>query len=189
MRACALLVGVSALLPSHMSIRAVRRRAADAGDEFRAVRRRAADDESQNFEVVGSQTVSLKSQFERALVLQRAGDLDGALDEYRAFIDAAEEHDVPPAAYAEVRGNVGALLLKRGDLAEASAELEESIALRDMATTRCNLAIIRMRQNDAAGAREHARAALRLGDESDSRTGTVARRILADVEVLEDQAK
>ena len=40
-----------------------------------------------------------------------------------------------------------------------------------------------------AGAREHARAALRLGDESDSRTGTVARRILADVEVLEDQAK
>ena len=71
---------------------------------------------------------------------------------------------------------------------EASAELEESIALRDMATTRCNLAIIRMRQNDAAGAREHARAALRLGDESDSRTETVARRILADVEVLEDQA-
>ena len=78
MRACALLVGVSALLPSHMSIRAVRRRAADAGDEFRAVRRRAADDESQNFEVVGSSTVSLKSQFERALVLQRAGDVDGA---------------------------------------------------------------------------------------------------------------
>ena len=74
MRACALLVGVSALLPSHMSIRAVRRRAADA----RAVRRRAADDESQNFEVVGSSTVSLKSQFERALVLQRAGDVDGA---------------------------------------------------------------------------------------------------------------
>ena len=118
-----------------------------------------------------------------------AGDLDGALDEYRAFIDAAEEHDVPPAAYAEVRGNVGALLLKRGDLAEAAAELEASIALRDLATTRCNLAIIRIRQSDAAGAREHARAALRLGDESDSRTGTVARRILADVEVLEDQAK
>ena len=105
------------------------------------------------------------------------------------FIDAAEEHKVPPAAYAEVRGNVGALLLKRGDLAEAAAELEASIALRDLATTRCNLAIIRIRQSDAAGAREHARAALRLGDESDSRTGTVARRILADVEVLEDQAK
>ena len=84
MRACALLVGVSALLPSHKY--------------NRAVRRRAADDESQNFEVVGSQTVSLKSQFERALVLQRAGDLDGALDEYRAFIDAAEEHEVPPGS-------------------------------------------------------------------------------------------
>ena len=111
------------------------------------------------------------------------------LEEYKAFINACEENDVPADAYAEVRGNVGALLLKRGDLAAAAAELEESIALRDMATTRCNLAIIRMRQNDAAGAREHARAALRLGDESDSRTGTVARRILADVEVLEDQAK
>ena len=111
------------------------------------------------------------------------------MEEYKAFINACEENDVPADAYAEVRGNVGALLLKRGDLAEASAELEESIALRDMATTRCNLAIIRMRQKDAAGAREHARAALRLGDESDSRTGTVARRILADVEVLEDQAK
>ena len=172
MRACALLVGATALLLPHRPSRTVRRRATD-----------------DNFEVVGSQTVSLKSQFERALVLQRAGDLDGALDEYKAFIDAAEEHDVPPAAYAEVRGNVGALLLKRGDLAEAAAELEASIALRDLATTRCNLAIIRIRQSDAAGAREHARAALRLGDESDSRTGTVARRILADVEVLEDQAK
>ena len=64
MPVCALLVGVAALLPSHMSIR--------------AVRRRAADDESQNYEVVGSSTVSLKSQFERALVLQRAGDVDGA---------------------------------------------------------------------------------------------------------------
>ena len=173
MHVCALVIGATALLLPHRPSRTVRLRA-------------AADDE---FEVVGSQTVSLKSQFERALVLQRAGDLDGALDEYKAFIDAAKEHDVPPAAYAEVRGNVGALLLKRGDLAEAAAELEASIALRDLATTRCNLAIIRIRQSDAAGAREHARAALRLGDESDSRTGTVARRILADVEVLEDQAK
>ena len=173
MRICALIGVAAALVTPQTPSRAVRRRAADTGDEF---------------EVVGSQTVSLKSQFERALVLQRAGDLDGALDEYKAFIDAAKSHDVPPAAYAEVRGNVGALLLKRGDLAEAAAELEASIALRDLATTRCNLAIIRMRQKDAAGAREHARAALRLGDESDSRTGTVARRILADVEVLEDQA-
>ena len=172
MHVCALVIGATALIPHRPS---------------RTVRLRAVSDDE--FEVVGSQTVSLKSQFERALVLQRAGDLDGALDEYKAFIDAAEEHKVPPAAYAEVRGNVGALLLKRGDLAEAAAELEASIALRDLATTRCNLAIIRIRQSDAAGAREHARAALRLGDESDSRTGTVARRILADVEVLEDQAK
>ena len=186
MRICALIGVAAALVTPQTPSRAVRRRAADTGDEFD--RRRAADT-GDEFEVVGSQTVSLKSQFERALVLQRAGDLDGALDEYKAFIDAAEEHNVPPAAYAEVRGNVGALLLKRGDLAEAAAELEASIALRDLATTRCNLAIIRIRQSDAAGAREHARAALRLGDESDSRTGTVARRILADVEVLEDQAK
>lgn len=149
----------------------------------------AIDDDGKSYEVVGSSTVSLKSQFERALVLQRAGDVDGALDEYRAFIDACEQNDVPAAAYAEVRGNVGALLLKRGDLEAASAELEESVALRDMATTRCNLAIVRMRQSDASGAREHARAALRLADESDDRTGMVARRVLSDVEVLEDTGK
>ena len=64
MHVCALLVGVTALIIPH--------------SPSRTVRLRAADDESQNFEVVGSQTVSLKSQFERALVLQRAGDVDGA---------------------------------------------------------------------------------------------------------------
>ena len=63
MHVCALVIGATALIPHRPS---------------RTVRRRAADDESQNFEVVGSSTVSLKSQFERALVLQRAGDVDGA---------------------------------------------------------------------------------------------------------------
>ena len=63
MLVCALVIGATALIPQRPS---------------RTVRLRAADDESQNFEVVGSSTVSLKSQFERALVLQRAGDVDGA---------------------------------------------------------------------------------------------------------------
>ena len=105
MRACALLVGVSALLPSHKSIR--------------AVRRRAADDESQNFEVVGSQTVSLKSQFERALVLQRAGDVAGALAAsllstaaspqrglYLAALGYAVVYGVSLAVYRRVLGDV-----------------------------------------------------------------------------------
>ena len=74
MHVCALVIGATALIP-HSPSRTVRLRAAD--DES-LVRLRAADDESQNFEVVGSSTVSLKSQFERALVLQRAGDVDGA---------------------------------------------------------------------------------------------------------------
>ena len=110
MHVCALVIGATALLLPHRPSRTVRRRATD-----------------DNFEVVGSQTVSLKSQFERALVLQRAGDLDGALDEYKAFIDAARVHEVPPAAYAEVRGNVGARLLNRGDLAEAIEEVRELV--------------------------------------------------------------
>ena len=94
MRICALIGVAAALVTPQTPSRAVRRRAADTGDEFD--RRRAADT-GDEFEVVGSQTVSLKSQFERALVLQRAGDLDGALDEYKAFIcllytsDAADE--------------------------------------------------------------------------------------------------
>ena len=65
MRFCALIGAAAALVAPHTL-------------SSRDVRRRAADDESQNFEVVGSSTVSLKSQFERALVLQRAGDVDGA---------------------------------------------------------------------------------------------------------------
>ena len=80
MHVCALVIGATALIP-HRPSRTVRRRAADDESQdrpSRTVRLRAADDESQNFEVVGSQTVSLKSQFERALVLQRAGDVDGA---------------------------------------------------------------------------------------------------------------
>ena len=81
MRFCALIGAAAALVAPHtLSSRDVRRRAADDESQdrpSRTVRLRAADDESQNFEVVGSSTVSLKSQFERALVLQRAGDVDG----------------------------------------------------------------------------------------------------------------
>ena len=103
MRICALIGVAAALVTPQTPSRAVRRRAADTGDEFD--RRRAADT-GDEFEVVGSQTVSLKSHQRQSTKERR---LDEALDEH-GLHRRGQEHDVPPAAYAEVRGNVGALL-------------------------------------------------------------------------------
>ena len=44
----------------------------------------------------------LQAVFERALGLQRAGDSDGALEQYGVFLEAARQFEVPARTYAEV---------------------------------------------------------------------------------------
>ena len=128
-----------------------------------------------------AETVSMKSMFERALVLQRAGDLDGAEEEYTNFLDCAKQQGVPPTATAEIYGNIGAIHLRRGDRAAAKESFEASLACTPLGTTHCNLAIIALQgDGDVVEARRHARAALHLGDGPQSTE--LAERILRDIE-------
>ena len=43
--------------------------------------------------------VPLNQIFQKAVVLQRSGDRDGALAQYKQFLKVAESHDVDPSLY------------------------------------------------------------------------------------------
>mmetsp|Transcript_14964 Transcript_14964/g.44689 ORF Transcript_14964/g.44689 Transcript_14964/m.44689 type:complete len:176 (-) Transcript_14964:45-572(-) len=124
---------------------------------------------------------SLKAVFERALVQQRMGDTEGALAEYEAFVDAAEQNDIPPRLYAEVLENIGACHLKLGDRKTAIRSWERALGVRDSPTARCNLAIAFLQSGRIDDARVHAEAATAGGDE---RAAELAARILADIDGL-----
>ena len=51
--------------------------------------------------------------FQRGLILQRSGQYTQALQEYKFFVKAAEQCDVPAAMYAEVHVNMGAVYLRQ----------------------------------------------------------------------------
>ena len=104
------------------------------------VRSRAADSDD-DFRLRSSETVSLKDMWDRALTLQRAGQLDEALDAYEDFLSAADQNGVPPASTAEALGNVGAIHLRRKDLPAARLSLEASLEHRELGSTLANLAI------------------------------------------------
>ena len=104
------------------------------------VRSRAADSDD-DFRLRSSETVSLKDMWDRALTLQRAGQLDEALDAYEDFLSAADQNGVPPASTAEALGNVGAIHLRRKALPAARASLEASLEHRELGSTLANLAI------------------------------------------------
>jgi len=46
--------------------------------------------------------VPLNQIFQKAVVLQRSGDRDGALDQYNQFLKVAESHDVDPSLYVSL---------------------------------------------------------------------------------------
>ena len=46
--------------------------------------------------------VPLNQIFQKAVVLQRSGDRDGALDQYKQFLKVAESHDVDPLLYVSL---------------------------------------------------------------------------------------
>jgi len=124
---------------------------------------------------------SLKAVFDRALVQQRMGDTEGALAEYQAFCDAAEQNDIPPRLYAEVLENIGACHLKLGDRKAAIRSWERAIGIRDSPTARCNLAIAFLQSGRIDDARVHAEAA---AAGVDKRAAELATRILADIDGL-----
>ena len=73
---------------------------------------------------------SLRSTFEAALVLQRAGDADAALERYELFLQAARSlgTQVPPESFAEVLVNMGTIHAKRGDVSRAKQLFSEALS-------------------------------------------------------------
>ena len=89
---------------------------------------------------------SLRSTFEAALVLQRAGDADAALERYELFLQAARSlgTQVPPESFAEVLVNMGTIHAKRGDVSRAKQLFSEALDAREMGTAHLNLALLEL---------------------------------------------
>ena len=100
--------------------------------------------------IICSETSSLEAIFLRALMLQRAGDKDGALDNYQIFLAAAKENEAPPDTYAEVLVNIGTIYAMRSDPVRAKQHFEEALQYRDIGSARVNLAVLLLQQVSAA---------------------------------------
>mmetsp|Transcript_25374 Transcript_25374/g.53111 ORF Transcript_25374/g.53111 Transcript_25374/m.53111 type:complete len:227 (-) Transcript_25374:3-683(-) len=75
----------------------------------------------------------LSETFQKAVVLQRAGDRTGALDAYQHFLKVAHAHDVDPMLYAEVHANMGAIYAMQGKEDRNSHNLELRLRARSKA--------------------------------------------------------
>ncbi len=137
--------------------------------------------------------------FQRGVVLQRSGDHEGALKEYKLFIKAAEGCGVSPNMFAEVHVNIGAVYFKDiQNEAKAKHHFELAIGYRPVGTAYVNLALIALRKGANVGssdpatgracleeARTHLEKAIELNDTEQSKTA--ATRLLEDVEAITKQ--
>jgi tetratricopeptide (TPR) repeat protein len=93
---------------------------------------------------------SLVLRFQRALVLQRAGEYDKALHEYQTFVKAAESCNVSAEMYAEVHVNMGAIYMKLKNWPEARHHFKRAIAHRDvLGNAHVNLALCLLAERQA----------------------------------------
>jgi len=139
----------------------------------------------------------LSSRFQRAVVLQRAGDHRSALTEYQTFIKAAESCDVSPELYAEVHVNMGAIYTKLKERNKAKQNFQKALFHRQLGSAHVNLALLaladgQMSRDPRDGisalreARMHCLKALEIDDDAHSTNG--ATRLLKDVENMLQQA-
>lgn len=143
----------------------------------------------------------LITSFERAVVLQRAGQHDEAMKEYEFFLQAAGQCQdvVEPRMYAEVYGNMGALHLKRREYAEAKASLETALRYRPkFGTAYINLAVVELQvaSRVQTTSQEQAKVAMdqiqqakeycqdALDCNSDPKSVTTAKKLLHDIETM-----
>jgi len=144
----------------------------------------------------------LSVTFNRAVVLQRSGDHEAALEKYQFFIRAAEGCDVSPSMYAEVHVNIGAVYAKNNhNLELAKHHFELAIGYRPVGTAYVNLALLLLRKGSSIGAddptigmkcleeaQSYLKSAIDLND-SDRQSKTTAVRLLEDVDVIMRQMK
>ena len=105
----------------------------------------------------------LNEMFQKAVVLQRSGDREGALAEYTRFLRVAISNDVDPELFAEVYANVGAIyaMQSKGEAdKEARANLreqakdafQEAVKYRpSLGSAWCNLALLLLAEGKDMG--------------------------------------
>lgn len=143
----------------------------------------------------------LSVMFQRAVVLQRAGSHDDALEEYAMFLKAAKQCQVDPSMYAEVYGNMGALYLRKQQWDVAREHLQQALQYRPkFGTAHVNLAVVALQQastmpsatssysdaNEAISliqsAQKHCNDALECN--TDPRSVAMAQRLLQDIDKM-----
>lgn len=148
---------------------------------------------SRNNDVVLADDEPLSARFQRAVVLQRAGDHMGALKEYETFIKAAESCDVDQEAFAEVHVNVGAINFKLKNMAEAKRNFQKALSFREMGSAHINLALLALAEGKASidpsdgidalkTAQIHCQRVLQLND--DKAAVPMAEKLLRDIEIM-----
>ena len=94
---------------------------------------------------------SLTLRFQRAVVLQRAGEYNSALQEYQTFIKAATSCNVSLEMYAEVHVNMGAIYMRQRNWTEARKNFEIALGFReDMSSAHVNLAVLVLSETQAS---------------------------------------
>jgi tetratricopeptide (TPR) repeat protein len=141
----------------------------------------------------------LSVMFQRAVVLQRAGSHDDALDEYTLFLKAARQCQVDPSMYAEVYGNMGALYLRKQQFDSAKEHLQQALEYRpSFGTAHVNLAVVALQQASSmpsptseeanhameliGSAKKHCNDAIQCN--TDPRSVTMAQQLLHDIDKM-----
>mmetsp|Transcript_38423 Transcript_38423/g.91987 ORF Transcript_38423/g.91987 Transcript_38423/m.91987 type:complete len:218 (-) Transcript_38423:42-695(-) len=105
----------------------------------------------------------LNQIFQKAVVLQRSGDREGALDEYTRFLRVAISNDVDPELFAEVYANVGAIyaMQSKGEADKgaraklrdrAKSAFQEAVRHRpSLGSAWCNLALLLLAEGKDMG--------------------------------------
>ena len=90
---------------------------------------------------------NLKALFERAVVLQRSGSTEEALQQYEMIIKAAKSTEQSPKIYAEVFVNMGACELKlHNNPTKAKQYFQNALQYRPIGTAYVNLALLTLKE-------------------------------------------
>lgn len=155
--------------------------------------------------------IPLNQIFQKAVVLQRMGDRNGALQEYNHFLKVAETHDVDPSLYAEVYANTAAIYAMQGKgddndgkemRAKAIEAFQQALKYRpSLGSAWVNLALLQLAEGKELGANEQDKVkgvlkearsccerALGL-DNDDERSRALANKLIGDIVQMLKQIK
>ena len=169
------------------------------------------DDVSSGSSQFSMEEIPLNQIFQKAVVLQRMGDRDGALQEYNNFLKVAKTHDVDPSLYAEVHANTAAIYAMQGKgdaddsremRAKAIEAFQEALKYRpSLGSAWVNLALLQLAEGKELGAHEQDKVKIVLKearscceralglDNDDERSRSLANKLIGDIETMLRQMK